>query len=77
MTPSMPSSTSREGADMMTGAAAGGVGRPASRTTSAPTSPLKEKRSSFLGKVTSLSQVRTVCRQPLFSDQPLAGEDSV
>ncbi len=52
--PTLPSSTSREGADMT---AAGG--RPSSRTTSAPTSPLKEKpRSSFLGKVTSLSQVR-------------------
>ncbi len=52
--PPLPSSTSREGADMT---AAGG--RPSSRTTSAPTSPLKEKpRSSFLGKVTSLSQVR-------------------
>jgi hypothetical protein len=56
--PSLPSSASREGADM---AAAGG--RPSSRTTSAPTSPLKEKRSSFLGKVTSLSQVRALsCR---------------
>ena len=35
--------------------------RPNSRTTSAPTSPLKEtKRASFLGKVTSLSQVTKV-----------------
>jgi len=49
----LPSSVSREGVDMTSVPP-----RPSSRTTSAPTSPLKEtKRASFLGKVTSISQV--------------------
>jgi len=53
----LPSSTSKEGGEM-TGSQQQQPPRPNSRTTSAPTSPLKEtKRASFLGKVTSLSQV--------------------
>jgi len=48
----LPNSTSREGTEMNNVPP-----RPSSRTTSAPTSPLKEKRAGFLGKVTSLSQV--------------------
>jgi len=53
LTSPLPSSVSREGADMTSVPP-----RPSSRTTSAPTSPLKEtKRASFLGKVTSISQV--------------------
>ena len=50
----MPTSLSQSGHDM--------TGRPSSRTTSAPTSPLKErasKRETFLGKVSVLSQVVT------------------
>jgi hypothetical protein len=50
---SLPRAASREGQDM-TGQQ---PPRPSSRTTSAPTSPLKEKKSGFLGKMTNISQV--------------------
>jgi len=52
--PSIPNSLSQTGSDI--------TGRPGSKTTSAPTSPLKErvsKKESFLGKVSVLSQVVT------------------
>jgi len=52
--PALPTSLSQTGSDI--------TGRPGSKTTSAPTSPLKErvsKKESFLGKVSVLSQVVT------------------
>jgi len=52
--PSIPNSLSQTGSDI--------TGRPGNKTTSAPTSPLKErvsKKESFLGKVSVLSQVVT------------------
>ena len=53
---SLPRTASREGTDM-TGQQPPQPPRPSSRTTSAPTSPLKEKKSGFLGKMTNISQV--------------------
>ena len=57
----MPTSMSQSGYET--------TGRPSSRTTSAPTSPLKErasKRDGFLGKVSVLSQVDSFDKMEIF-----------